>query len=153
MQTYELMYVLGGDLTEAELAPHRARVEKHLTDSGATISRNEFAGKIKLAYPIGAHRFGNYFLVWFEAEPAALAKINSDLSLDTDLLRAMVVDAKDVNPLTATFSLQVKEEVRAPRDAERPAAPVQERPVASGPEMSMEDVEKKIDEMLTEEVK
>lgn len=152
MQTYELMYVLGGDLTEAEFAPHRARVEKHLTDSGATISRNESAGKIKLAYPIGAHRFGNYFLVWFQAEPAIMKKISNLLRLDTDLLRQVVVRADEVNPLTATFALQVKEEPPRSRE-ERPAAPIQERPAVAAPEMSMEDIEKKIDEMLTEEVK
>lgn len=154
MKQYELLYILGGHLTDQELVPHRSRAEALLTAQGATITRNEYAGKVKLAYPIREHRFGHYIIVWFSAEPTVLAKLNAEFELDNDVVRHMIVDASEVNPLTATFSLAAK-----PEDAQRPAHPeVEERPVvappsAPAPELTSEDLDKKIEEILTEEVK
>lgn len=153
MQKYELLYVLGGDLTDEELAPHRERLEKVLTDAGATILRNEYAGKVKLAYPIAEHRYGHYVVVWFDAEPAAISKMSNLFTLDADLVRHMIVSADEVNPLTATFQLQVKEEPPRPRE-ERVDLPVRDSaPTIPAVELSPEDLDKKIDEILTEEIK
>lgn len=154
MKQYELLYILGGHMTDQELVPLRSRVEAILAAQGATIARNEYAGKVKLAYPIREHRFGHYVIVWFSAEQSAIAKLNAELELDNDVVRHMIVDATEVNPLTATFSLAVKpEEAQRPERTESEERPVAASAPAPAPELSSEDLDKKIEEILTEEVK
>lgn len=150
MKQYELLYALPGELTDAELKVQRERVDGMVKTAG-TVSMNEYAGKIKLAYPIGQHRYGHYVLVRFSAEPVAIAKLDADLRLDNDVIRHMTVSADDVSP-AAVLRLQGRpEEALRPETAAAAPVPVQAAPAAAP--LSMEDIDKKIDEMLTEAVK
>lgn len=148
MKQYELLYALPGELTDAELKGRRERVDALIKAAG-TVSLNDYAGKIKLAYPVGAHRYGHYVVVRFSAEPAAIAKLDADLRLENDVIRHMLVSADEVAP-TAVVRLQAREEeTRAPEAA----APTQAPAVPAAAPLSAEDIDKKIDEMLTEAVK
>lgn len=144
MKQYELLYVLSGELTDAELKGVRSRIDGLITGAGATIKLNEHAGKVKLAYPIGAHRYGHYILVRFTAEPAQIAKLDADLRLDNEIIRHMIVSADEV--MLTTVNLFVRpEEDHAPESA----APVMAAPI-SATSLSQEDIDKKINELLTE---
>ncbi len=147
MKHYELLYALPGELTDAELKGHRERVDALIKAAG-TVSINDYAAKIKLAYPIGAHRYGHYVLVRFSAEPSAVAKLDADLRLDNDVIRHMIVSADEVAS-TAVVRLQPRvEEDQRPQPSAAPAAAA-----PAAPALSAEDIDKKIDEMLTQEVK
>ncbi len=144
MKQYELLYALSGELTDAELKGVRSRIDGLITGAGATIKLNEHAGKVKLAYPIGAHRYGHYILVRFTAEPAQIAKLDADLRLDNGVIRHMIVSADDVMLTTVNLFVRPEEE-RAPESV----APVMSAPIATTA-LSQEDIDKKIDELLTE---
>lgn len=148
MKQYELLYALPGELTDAELKGVRSRIDGLISGAGAAIKLNEHAGKVKLAYPIGAHRYGHYVLVRFSAEPAQIAKLDADLRLDNEVIRHMIVNADEV--MLTTVNLFVRpEEDRAPEAA----APVMAAPAPASTPLSQEDIDKKIDELLTEAAK
>ncbi len=152
MKQYELLYSVSGELTDAELKTLRTRIDGMLTARTSAVTVNDYAGKAKLGYPIGPHRFAHFVLVRFKAEPAAITALDADLRLDNDVIRHMIVSAEDV-PLMATVTLM------RPPEEERPALRPETAPVAAAPldmaatPLSQEDIDKKIDEMLTEAVK
>lgn len=58
-----------------------------LTESGATITNEENWGLRKLAYPIQKKSTGFYSLLQFDAEPALIAKLETDFRRDERVLR------------------------------------------------------------------
>lgn len=154
MKKYELLYILPAKFTDAEIVELRKKISGMVTAVGATITEEHDLGKRKLAYAINHARTGSYILVYFEAEAAALAKLNTTLRLSSDLLRYLIVE-RDMK--VTTLPAYAEEEQRQERRPEEPvrhqsmAAPM---PAAQPKErITMEEVEKKLDEILTEEVK
>jgi small subunit ribosomal protein S6 len=158
---YELVYSIPANVTDAEVAPLQASVTSLLEREGAKISRNESAGKLKHAYPVGKTRYGHYFLVQFTAEKPALPKIREALRLSAGLSRAQIVAG--ARPITGAIRILSHEEARqraredrmnaaSVRSDER-TAPVAAPPAASSaprPTISQEEVDKKIEQMLAE---
>lgn len=153
MEKYELLYVIPAKYTDAEIVPLMEKVKGLVATAGGNVSEMHDLGKRKLAYPIRHVRYGNYILTYFEAEPSMLAKLNDTLRLSTDIIRHLVV-ARDPY-LTKIPSLAEVETARV-EDGGRPRAaipPAQKPlPIVSHDSMSMEELDKKLDEILTEEV-
>jgi small subunit ribosomal protein S6 len=155
MEKYELLYIIPAKYTDAEIASLMEKVKGMVTTAGGNVSEMHNLGKRKLAYPINHVRHGNYILNYFEAEPEMLAKLNDTLRLSTDVVRHLVT-ARD-KYLTNIPSLA---EVEAPIGREegerpRPMAPPVQKPIPAAAvkdPMSMEELDKKLDEILTEEV-
>lgn len=154
MKKYELLSILPAKYTDAELAELRKKIAGMATTAGATVTEQHDLGKRKLAYPINHVRNGNYVLYYFEAEPEAVNKLNTVLRLSTDLLRHLIVE-RDMNVKTLPAYAE-EEEARRERPEEPARQAVAMAPVqapAAKEKISMAEVEKKLDEILTEEVK
>lgn len=154
MERYELLYIIPAKYTEAEIAQLMERVKGIVVSAGANVSEMHDLGKRKLAYPIQHVRHGNYVLVYFEADAATVAKLNETLRLSTEVLRHMIVTR---DPYLTNIPSLVEVEQRSDSDEPRPrtmaAAPVmQQAPVAKQDPLTMEELDKKLDEILTEEV-
>jgi small subunit ribosomal protein S6 len=149
---YELLYVLPAKYTEAEISQLSEKIKETVTSIGGAVSEVHHLGKRKLAYPINHVRHGNYVLAFFEADAAVLAKLNETLRLSADLLRHLIVERDPY--LTQIPSLAETAEMRSEDDAprERRPEPPRGRPTAAQKPISMEDLDKKLDEILTEEV-
>jgi hypothetical protein len=93
-------------------------------------------------------------LAYFEAEPEAMSKINETLRLSADVLRHLVVSRSPYLTKIPSFAelaeIRTDGEDAAPRP--RQMAPVQMAPKAAAAPVSMEEIDKKLDQMLTEEV-
>ena len=158
MEKYELLYILPAKYTEAEAKVMADKISGIVTANGGTVSETHDLGKRRLAYPIKHARNGQYILTFFEAEPKSIAKLNDTFRLSTDLLRHLIVER---NPLITKIPSLVEEPEGAIRPVhrehvhERPqAAPIQ-RPIAAPAKetpITMEEIDKKLDEILTEEV-
>ncbi|MBU0625101.1 30S ribosomal protein S6 [Patescibacteria group bacterium] len=155
MKKYELMYIVPSKYTEAEMDELIKKVAGILETAGAQISETHNMGKRRLAYPIEHHRNGTYTLVHFEAETKSIAKIDEVLRLTSEILRHLIVERdphlKQLPVFTDT------EERRTEEARERqPAAPmIQAKPVSPSakPEsVNIEELDKKLDEILTEEI-
>lgn len=155
MTQYELLYIIPAKHTEDEIKAIVAKIDGISKALGANVTATHDLGKRKLAYPIQHVRTGHYVLVHYDAETAVTPKLNETLRLSTDILRHLII--KRDKHLTKIPSF-AEEEARRERDEEQsqyrePAHAVPApRPAAPAQAMSMEELDKKIDDILTEEV-
>lgn len=158
MQNYELLYVIPAQYADSELPALQKKVAGILEKAGVTISRHEYAGKLKLAYPMKGNRYGHYVVAEFASEPAALAKITADLRLTGELIRVGIVKAEAGVRAGGPRTLVSHEEagMRAREAAHtvlHSSAPVASPlPAPSKPALTTEQIEQKIEEILNEQV-
>ena len=99
VRRYELTYLLPVSYTETELKGFRDAVEKSLTKNKAQVESTEDWGKKRLAYAIkfnqSAQTEAHYVHVVFSADPSAIKGIESDLVLNSSLVRYLLVTADE----------------------------------------------------------
>jgi ribosomal protein S6 len=113
MIEYELLYLVG-ESKEAELPRIREAVEEIVTSSGGTFLAPQTEEKRKMAYLVEKEERGVYIARRFtlpdkdehdatgvESEVSPLAVINRALQLSKDVLRFLIVLAKDLPELKA----------------------------------------------------
>jgi small subunit ribosomal protein S6 len=169
MHKYELLYIIPTQFADTEIDGLREKVAGMITATGATVTRNESLGKIKLAYPIKHQRHGTYVLVYFTAEPNTIAGIDRQFRLSDEVLRHLIVDmpagAENKKFEIASYVAPLSEEARELKqerrstDTRKPSTTVVQpesvAPVAKAEEvasMSMEELDKKLDEILDADV-
>ncbi len=152
MEKYELLYIIAAKYTDAEIETLMGKIKSLVASAGGNVTEMHNLGRRKLAYPISHVRNGNYVLAYFEAEPSALAKLNEMLRLSADVLRHLVVARSPYLTKIPSFAelTEIRTDGEEPRP--RPAAPIQQAPVAPQTPVTMEELDKKLDEILTEEV-
>jgi small subunit ribosomal protein S6 len=153
MEKYELLYIIAAKYTDAEIETLMQKIKGIVASTGGNVSEMHNLGRRKLAYPISHVRNGNYVLTYFEAEPEALTKINETLRLSADVLRHLVVARSPY--LTKIPSFAELTEIRTEgEEAPRPRqmAPIQHAPTPKVAAVSMEEIDKKLDRILTDEV-
>ncbi len=154
MEKYELLYILAAKYTDEEVTALMEKYKGVLTALGAVVSETHNLGRRKLAYPIGHSRNGNYVLFYFEGSAEILAKINDTLRLSTDILRHIVV-SRDPHlkgiPSFAEAPERPEEQGEIPRRPRQMAPPAMV-PAKAGA-VSMEEIDKKLDAILNEDVK
>ena len=84
---YETVFILTPVLSDVQMKEAVEKFKALLTESGATITNEENWGLRKLAYPIQKKSTGFYSLLQFDAEPALIAKIETDFRRDERVLR------------------------------------------------------------------
>ncbi len=158
IKQYELLYIIPAVMTDAEAETAATKVTDLIKATGATVIRDENLGKLKLAYPIKHQKHGFYMLVQFDAEGAVIAKLENDLRLNENVLRHQLTSRpegaeKRVYKLEA-YQSPINEEGFAMRRGERdlkrkgPTAPTSSAPMKKGPDMTVEELDKKLDAIL-----
>lgn len=89
MKKYELLLVLPGTLDEKEVGRQVQEIKESVAQYSQDIELNNL-GKVRLAYPIKQIRYGYYYTLVFNAEPAAVKVISEKLRLRADVLRSMI---------------------------------------------------------------
>ena len=154
MEKYELLYIIPAKYTEPEIDALMEKVKGVVSAAGGNVSEMHNLGKRKLAYPISHVRHGNYILVYFEAETDHVTKLNDILRLSTDFLRHLIVIRNPyltkIPSILEVADASRRENEESPLKEVQLAAPIQQK-VVQDP-MSMAELDKKLDEILTEEV-
>jgi len=152
MEKYELLYILAAKYTDAEVVTMMEKIKGMIEAAGGKVGEMHDLGRRKLAYPIDHVKNGSYVLVYFEAETEVLAKLNDAFRLSVDLIRHLIVK-KD--PYLTKIPSLVEVEPRRSDDDEEAPRPRQMAPRAASAakeDVSAEDIDKKIDKILTDEV-
>jgi small subunit ribosomal protein S6 len=162
MKGYELLYIVGTQFTDEEIAGIQSKIDGMLTQAGANVLKTQNLGKIKLAYPIQNLRHGSYVLSYFDAEPSVIADVNRRLGLTEEVLRHTLL-ARPEDALTRTFELTsyvapLSEEARSEREMKRASTRTFKKPDIALPPptpvsrqestMSMEELDQKLDKIL-----
>ncbi len=133
MRRYELMLVLRPDVPDERVQATLDRVTRSITGYGGQIVKVSPWGRRRLAYPIGPHREGSYYIVIFEAGAEAVAELERGMRITEDALRHLVT------------------RIERPAAARRAAAPAEAEPeVAAPPEEEPELEAALIDESESE---
>ena len=88
---YELVYVMKPEATEAEVAEMQAQVEAIIARLGGALEKTDVWGRRKLAYDIGNHKEGFYFLHVIAGSGELMKEIDRRLRNTEGLLRHLVV--------------------------------------------------------------
>jgi len=157
MQNYQLIFVMPDSLSEEEVKKTQEKIKKLLPDTKA---KEDFWGRKKLAYRIGKNDFGYYSTFSFQAETDAISLILKKLRLSEDIIRFMI------NKTTKEEPKEIKEK-KVEKKPEAAAKPIKEKQVtmkkaikkAAKPKLTteieteekkMEELDKKLDEILKE---
>lgn len=163
MNKYELLYIVPTQYTDAEVGEIQARVGAQLEKLGAKILRNEMIGKIRLAYVIKKTRHGSYVLVHFDADPSVIKDFNRSLELNDEIIRhTLLIREPGAENKTFELTAYVPPLSDEGKRVEQKPALVREKPahaeVAVTPvdrveaNMSMEELDKKLDEILEDDL-
>ncbi len=119
---YEAMFVVDAARGGSDFPDTVRLIAQTLQDHGAEIERIERWAERKFAYTIKGSKRGFYILVYFRAEPDAIADIREDVALSEDLLRVLILLAEHVSPVTGDLFTpdgeQLSEEEAAKVEAE-----------------------------------
>lgn len=167
MQYYELLYIIPAHFADTEIDSVRAKIAGMVEATGAKVTRNETLAKIKLAYPIKHQRHGTYVLVQMEGEPTLVAPLDRQLRLSDDVIRHLITERNpaldkktyEISAYVPPLSDEARDVRRpmtgAPAASSAPRPAAEAAPVAKAAEvsnMSMADLDKKLDEILDKDV-
>jgi small subunit ribosomal protein S6 len=90
MRRYELMLVLRPDLSEDGVQGTLDRTTRAISGSGGQIVKVSPWGRRRLAYPIGPHREGSYYIVVFDAPSETILEVERGLRITEEAMRHLV---------------------------------------------------------------
>lgn len=159
-QHYELALIISGAITEEKHPQIIESVQNLLNEFGAQNIASAFAGRKKLAYAIKNIRHGFYFTFEFDISPARLKNLAVQFKLKTDILRYLIVkkmvknDAqilKETKLKAGRIKAKIKKE-NEEAEERRPIKNFSASPAQATVKMSLEDLDKKLDEILEEKI-
>jgi small subunit ribosomal protein S6 len=96
LRNYELMWVLGGQATDADGAASIERLKSLVAARGGQVQKAEFWGKRTLSFPILHNREGSYYVARFSVEGIRAPEIEAAFLADQAVIRHMMVRAEEV---------------------------------------------------------
>lgn len=164
MPRYELMYLIGSHIPDNEVSGVTSQVLKFIEEFGGSDVQETNLGKKKLSYPIKKTRNGVYVVVNFTLDSAKVNLLDARIrTQNQNIIRYILVNQEDhlkrkvkdlasaakmVKPVK-TENLKDKEEYNAaPVRKEAPQKPI----AVNLPEISSEELDKKIEQALGEDL-
>ena len=171
-KSYELCALFSGASTPDEIDEMAKQVEALLAAAGAEIKFSHSLGRKKLAYKIAGNTHGEYRSWLFSADTAGIPELNKKLQLGNFVMRHLitVLDEKTIakriqkaaearlpkreiieEPATEAEAGAMEEKNAAfePEEAPRVSEPeAVSRPAKEKTKVSLEDLDKKLDEIL-----
>ena len=123
---YELMYLISNKYSENELDPIKEKVAKLIGNRAGVITYTNDLGKKRLAYAIKGFRYGYYQLVEFDLNGAELLKLETDLKLDTEILRHQIVRKVAMTAEQMKAEAEIVQKRLAALEVASPEKPVEE---------------------------
>lgn len=167
---YELAYIVPIKYLDSELQAVITKVTKLVKDCHGVILHDNIIGKQRLAYPINGVFQGTYVAMEFDMPAGELKKIEDNLRLMPEVLRFLVIKKQVKTAAQIKREQQIQEKLR--KDKEKELAKLeeenksslknieqQEKPaetvksaVEEKTDVSLEDLDKKLDEILKDDI-
>ena len=106
MHLYEGMYIFSSTLSDDATQTALEKITSSLEAKGGKIEKVHDQGRKKLAYEIGGHKQGHYYLLYFTVPSSAIDEMWREYALNEDLIRYMtmrtekVMETVEFKPLT-----------------------------------------------------
>jgi len=88
---YEGMFILDSNSYAKDAEATVRSVTDILEKNGGELLASRLWSEQKLAYPIGNHRKGTYWLTYFRMDSLRLADVNNALRLNNDVIRNLII--------------------------------------------------------------
>lgn len=95
MPKYELMYIVGSDVTDDAIPKVVDEVKKFIGSSGGIIEKHEELGKKKLSYPIKKTRNGFYVLDNFSAPADKINDLEHKIRTSQNIIRHLIINMNE----------------------------------------------------------
>lgn len=153
MKKYELLLVLPGTLDEKEAETRSNEVLAAVKEKDANAELSNL-GKTRLAYPIKQIRYGYFYTIIFSVESEDLKALQTKLGLIPDLLRAMVTEYNEKFSTSQKISYATNDVgvTTAAVEENEPVVGEEVTPKKVDEKVSMQDIDKKLDEILAGDV-
>ena len=135
---YEAMFIFDSNKYSRDPGGVSNTITEAIEKLGGSILANRLWEERRLAYPIGQHRKGTYWLTYFKFDASKTVELNLELKLNENIVRSLVLK---VEP--RLVDVLVQHALAGPAALRRP------EPVAVGPGIVVDD---DILEMEVEEV-
>lgn len=125
MRQYELMVILDPNLDERTVSPSLETFLRVIKNDGGTVEKVDIWGKRRMSYEILKHAEGIYAVLDVTCEPATIAELDRQLSLNESVLRTKVMRAqiaRKANRVSAPAGTTAAAAVSAPASAPSAAA-------------------------------
>jgi small subunit ribosomal protein S6 len=161
MSHYELTYIISAAIAETEYPSIQQKINDLIkTTLGGTITSEVSLGRKKLAYPINKEKYGHYITEEFDLEPSQLKQLDTDLKLNTSLLRHLVVSKQLLTPEQIEKEAATQMKIRAKKaNAKAAITTAAEKKSAAAatpsaaPKIQLDKLDEKLDEILDQEIK
>jgi small subunit ribosomal protein S6 len=132
MRHYELMVNLDPNLDERTVTPSLETFLRVVRNDGGTVEKVDVWGKRRMAFEILKHAEGIYAVLDITCEPATVAELDRQLTLNESVLRTKVmrVEVRQANRISAPAGTSAGAAVSAPAATPPAAAPT---PASSTP--------------------
>jgi small subunit ribosomal protein S6 len=123
------MFLLDANKYSRDPSGVSTRVGEMIEKCGGELLVSRLWAEQKLAFQIGNHRKGAYWLTYFRADPSRVSELNRASQLNGDVIRHLVLT---VEPrLVETLVRHAQGETKAPPPAAEPKAVKEKEPVAA----------------------
>ncbi|MBI5732103.1 MAG: 30S ribosomal protein S6 [Candidatus Magasanikbacteria bacterium] len=152
MVTYELVYLLPSEKTEEETQKIKKDIHSLILKLGGEIKGEESPlGKRRLAYPIRKKQFTSYQIVQFDFPPKKMVDLEKELKLDENILRHQLVKYQKMEIGPSRVKIWLRQRTSLPETVV--AAPMVGAAAEQSPKLSLGELDKKLEEILTGEEK
>lgn len=150
LEHYEILYILPMSYTAEEVKPINQKVAELIKTNGGTITKEQDLDKQKFAYPIKNQSHGYYFLYEFDLPTDKLISLNRILQLTNEVLRFIIVKKQVKTEEQLKQEAKIQEKIAAKREKEKTEEANVEKvsKEKAKPKISLEDLDKKLDEIL-----
>ncbi len=116
-RTYEVMYVIGAETADEDIAKLNETIEQIVEKEGGSIVITELMGRRKLAYPINKKTEGYYVLFEIEGSGQEIAELERRMRVNDAILRYLTVRVDEERKTADRF--QAKRDKRQARRNEQ----------------------------------
>lgn len=151
IQHYELTFIVSSKVPEKEVDKVIEKVKNLITDpasGGGKITSQMAIGRKKFSYPINHQKYGFYQVFEFDLESEILARIDHELRLNkSEIPRFLMIKKRVLTSKEIEFQKKV---VTSYEKTE--ATKIEKPPKTPKKKISLEDLDKKLDELLDKEI-
>lgn len=151
---YDLTLIVPATAAENEHPQIVSEIKNLLEQIGATEAKTQDLGRKKLAYAIKNLRHGFYFSFEFNVIPEKIKQLDTALKLNKHVLRHLIVKKKVKSEKQKTREEKIRTGKLKQEHLKQETEEKEKRRERASvkPKISLEDLDKKLDELLDEKV-
>lgn len=153
---YEINFIISNKVEEKDLEKVVEKVKNLITSEAGEITKQTALGRKKFAYPIEHQKHGFYQIFEFDLANENLIKLNKELKLNKgEILRFLIINKRvGLAEETPIIERRTEKIITAQKETEKELSQVKARDdkeKTSKKKISLDDLDKKLDEILDKE--